>query len=98
MPWEPQSGQEGKTVRPVTIYTTDYCPYCTRAKRVLEREGVTYQEIDVGNDTKLRDDLVRRSGQQTVPQIFVGEESIGGCTDLERLVQNGQFRQKLQAE
>lgn len=84
-------------MRPVTIYTTDYCPYCTRAKQILTREGVAFTEVDVtGNDSK-RAWLVQNTGQRTVPQIFFGEESVGGCSDLEEIVKRGQLSTKLSA-
>jgi len=82
-------------MRPVTIYTTDYCPYCTRAKQILTREKVEFTEVDVtGNDSK-RSWLVQATGQRTVPQIFFGEEPVGGCMDLEEIVKRGQLKTKL---
>jgi glutaredoxin 3 len=84
-------------MRPVTIYTTDYCPYCTRAKQVLTKEGVPYVEIDVTGDDGKRNWLVQTTGQRTVPQIFVGEQPIGGCMDLEALVKKGEFSKLLNA-
>lgn len=82
-------------MRPVTIYTTDYCPYCTRAKQILTREKVEFTEVDVtGNDSK-RSWLVQTTGQRTVPQIFFGEEPVGGCMDLEEIVKRGQLTTKL---
>lgn len=84
-------------MRPVTIYTTDYCPYCTRAKQVLTKEGVAYSEVDVTGDDGKRSWLVQTTGQRTVPQIFVGEQPIGGCMDLEALVKKGEFSKLLNA-
>jgi glutaredoxin 3 len=84
-------------MRPVTIYTTDYCPYCTRAKQVLTKAGVAYSEIDVTGDDGKRSWLVQTTGQRTVPQIFVGEQPIGGCMDLEALVKKGEFSKLLHA-
>lgn len=84
-------------MRPVTIYTTDYCPYCTRAKQVLTKEGVAYSEVDVTGDDGKRSWLVQTTGQRTVPQIFVGEQPIGGCMDLEALVKKGEFAKLLHA-
>jgi glutaredoxin 3 len=58
----------------VEIYTTDVCPYCVRAKRLLDKKGVAYQEINVSADAALRDAMVERAGgRRTVPQIFVGD-------------------------
>lgn len=83
-------------MRNVTIYTTDVCPYCVRAKQVLMKHGVAFTEIDVtGNDEKRRW-LLEKTGQRTVPQIFFGDDSIGGCTDLEALVGRGELAARLQ--
>jgi glutaredoxin 3 len=82
-------------MKPVTIYTTDYCPYCTRAKQVLSKHGVAYQEFDVTGQDAKRAWLVETTGQRTVPQIFFGEESIGGCSDLEALVKRGELDARL---
>lgn len=71
----------------VEIYTTPYCPYCSRAKALLERKGVGYRETDVSTmDSELRDAMVERAGgRQTVPQIFIDGRHIGGCDDLHEL-------------
>ncbi|HET6437456.1 MAG TPA: glutaredoxin 3 [Anaeromyxobacter sp.] len=74
---------------PVTIYTTSYCPYCVRAKRLLEKKGVAYKEIDAEGDEALRNWLVERTGQLTVPQVFVGERSLGGFSDIDALDRKG---------
>ncbi|MDP2344255.1 MAG: glutaredoxin 3 [Deltaproteobacteria bacterium] len=73
----------------VTIYTTAICPYCVRAKQVLTSNKVPFSEIDVSDDDVRRKWLVENTGQRTVPQIFFGELSIGGCTDLEAIVKKG---------
>jgi glutaredoxin 3 len=75
----------------VTIYTTSYCPYCTRAKDILRRQQVAYDEVDVSGDQEKRAWLAQVTHQRTVPQIFVGERSIGGCSDLELLVSQGKL-------
>lgn len=70
-------------MKKIVIYTTNYCPYCVRAKELLERKGLQYTEIDVTNDPEMRALLVEKTGgRKTVPQIFVGHEYIGGCDDL----------------
>jgi glutaredoxin 3 len=76
-------------MKPVTIYTTTTCPYCIRAKQVLSSNKVPYSEVDVSDDDARRKWLVENTGQRTVPQIFFGDLSIGGCTDLEALVKKG---------
>ncbi len=82
----------------VTIYTTSYCPYCTRAKQLLTRKGVAFEEIDAEGDDALRTWLVERSGQQTVPQIFVGERSLGGFSDIDALDRQGKLDPILRGE
>jgi glutaredoxin 3 len=82
----------------VTVYTTTYCPYCVRAKRLLERKGVAYEEIDAEHDEALRDWLVEKTGQRTVPQIFVGERSLGGFSDIDALDREGKLDPILRGE
>jgi glutaredoxin 3 len=66
----------------VLIYSTGYCPYCTRAKQLLESKGVSYTEIRVDDHPEKRDEMTVRSNQRTVPQIFIDGQGIGGCDDL----------------
>jgi glutaredoxin 3 len=73
-------------MRPVEIYTTPICPYCAMAKRLLQKKGVAYTEIDVSRDPSLRTAMTQRAnGRRTVPQIFIGETHVGGCDDLHEL-------------
>lgn len=66
----------------VIIYTTKTCPYCVKAKMLLEKKRAKYQEIDASDD-KVRADMVEKAGgMRTVPQIFIGGKHIGGCDDL----------------
>lgn len=69
----------------VTLYTTPVCPFCHRAKYLLNRKGVEFIEIDVSRSADLRQEMVRRTGRQTVPQIFIGDYHVGGCDDLYEL-------------
>jgi GrxC family glutaredoxin len=69
----------------VEIYTTQFCPYCVRAKRLLQERHIPYEEIDVEGDDALRADLVQRTGRRTVPQIFIDGRSIGGYEELAAL-------------
>ncbi|MCP0914905.1 MULTISPECIES: glutaredoxin 3 [Legionella] len=64
------------------IYTTATCPYCVRAKQLLQAKGIPYTEIRVDLDDAERENMIARSGRRTVPQIFFDEEHIGGCDDL----------------
>ena len=76
----------------VTVYTTDYCPYCVRAKGLLQQRGIAYEEIHLSEeDDKAWDDLYERSKMQTVPQIFVDGKIIGGYTELAALDQKDQL-------
>jgi glutaredoxin 3 len=70
---------------PVTVYTTKVCPYCVRAKALLDRRGIPYEEVDVSNDPAKRSWLVEATGRRTVPQIFIGDEAVGGSDDLHAL-------------
>jgi glutaredoxin 3 len=71
----------------IVIYTKDYCPYCTRAKDLLKRKGVSaITEIDITHDEALQQEMLARSnGRKTVPQIFIGETHVGGFDDLSAL-------------
>ncbi len=69
----------------ITIYTTDYCPYCVKAKVLLQKKQVAFEEIKIVSD-EMRDAMIAKSGgRRTVPQIFIGEKHIGGCDDLYEL-------------
>lgn len=70
---------------PVTIYTRQMCGYCSAAKALLDRKGVSYTEYDASFDPKLRQEMMDRSGRSTFPQIFIGEKHVGGCDDLHAL-------------
>jgi glutaredoxin 3 len=83
-------------VKPVKIYTTTYCGYCVRAKDLLTRKGVKYEELDVTGDDEMRTRLVEMSGQRTVPQIWIGDTHVGGYTDLARLETEGRLDPLLQ--
>ena len=79
-------------MKPVTIYTTPICPYCVRAKTLLGKKGVTYDEVDVMMDQKARDEMLAKSGgARTVPQIFIGDTHVGGCDDLYALDREGKL-------
>jgi glutaredoxin 3 len=79
-------------MKQVTIYTTPICPYCARAKSLLGKKGVDYEEVDVMMDTKARDQMVDRSGgARTVPQIFVGDIHVGGSDELYALEREGKL-------
>ena len=76
----------------VEIYTKAFCPYCWRAKALLESKGVTYNEISVDYGGELREQMVQRAnGRTTVPQIFIREHHVGGCDDLMDLERSGRL-------
>jgi glutaredoxin 3 len=83
-------------VKPVKIYTTRTCPFCVRAKRLLQRKNVPYQEIDVSYDDDARIRLTEQTGRRTVPQIFIGEQHVGGSDELYDLEQRGELDSLLQ--
>lgn len=82
----------------VKIYTTPWCPYCVRAKQLLDRKNVTYEDFNVAYDQALRAEVSSRSGRTSVPQIFINDEPIGGCDELHALERGGQLDPMLERE
>jgi glutaredoxin 3 len=82
---------------PVVMYTTRFCPYCIRARRLLDHRGVGYTDIPVDGDPARRRHMEVASGRHTVPQIWIGETHVGGFDELWRLEQQGQLDALLQA-
>ena len=77
-------------MNPVRMYTTEYCPYCVRAKALLQQRGVALiDEIRVDPDPEQRDRMIEATGRRTVPQIFIGDTHVGGCDDLIALDRRG---------
>ena len=81
----------------VQVYTTDYCPYCDRAKALLQKRGIEYEEIDVSGDDAKRPWLGKTTGRRTVPQSFIHGEPIGGSDELHDLDRKGELAKKIQA-
>jgi glutaredoxin 3 len=80
------------TMARVTLYTTRFCPYCSMAKRLLGEKGVAYEEIDVGGNAALRQEMTRKAnGRRSVPQIWIGETHVGGCSELYQLEATGKL-------
>lgn len=74
----------------VTMYTTQVCPYCMRAKQLLKARGVVaIDEVRIDLDAEQRDSMMARTGRRTVPQIYVGDTHVGGCDELVALDQRG---------
>ena len=81
----------------VEIYSSSFCPYCHRAKRLLTEKGVAFTEIDVDMDPRRRAEMVQRAnGGRTVPQIFIDGRHVGGCDDLHALDRAGKLDPLLQ--
>jgi glutaredoxin 3 len=76
---------------PVVMYTTGWCPYCARARALLQSKGVIYEEFDVESQPEKRAEMQTRSGRRTVPQIFIGDQHVGGCDDLYALEEAGKL-------
>ena len=75
----------------VVMYTTSWCPYCDRARRLLARKNVSVEEIDVESAPEKRAEMQQKSGRRTVPQIFIGETHVGGSDDLHDLEAAGKL-------
>jgi glutaredoxin 3 len=79
-------------MKPVKLYTTTTCPFCVRAKTLLERKNVPYEEITISwDDPDVWKELEQRTGMKTVPQIFIGEKCVGGYSDLAALEAAGEL-------
>jgi glutaredoxin 3 len=79
----------------VKIYTTRTCGYCQAALRLLRAKDIAFEQIDVTGNNDIRQWLVTATGRTTVPQIFIGDQAIGGYTDLAALEQSGKLQQML---
>jgi glutaredoxin 3 len=90
-------GASGTHMAHVTIYTRDFCGYCARALSTLRDKGADFTEIDAGLDAEKRQEMMRRSGRSTYPQIFVGEQHIGGCDEMLALDRQGKLDDLLNA-
>jgi len=77
--------------KPVTLYTTRSCPHCARAKELLRRKGISFQEIDVTEDPERRKEAEERYGWMSVPIVVIGDKCIGGADELYRLDREGEL-------
>ena len=76
----------------IEIYSTQFCPYCVRAKDLFTRKGVAFIELHIDTDENLKQQMLTRApGQRTVPQIFINDTHIGGCDDLYALDRAGKL-------
>ena len=69
----------------VVIYSSDWCPFCTRAKHLLESKGVAFEEIKVDGKPQVRAEMTQKAGRTSVPQIWIGSTHVGGCDELHAL-------------
>jgi glutaredoxin 3 len=83
---------------PVTIYTRQFCGYCSAAKSLFLEMGVKFEEIDATGSLERRKEMIERSGRFTYPQIFIGARHVGGCDDLYDLQASGELGRLLAAE
>jgi glutaredoxin 3 len=80
----------------VTIYTTSFCPFCIRAKMLLESKGVSFNEIPVDYSVEKRREMIARAKSHSVPQVWIGDYHVGGCDELYRLEHNGKLQEYLE--
>jgi glutaredoxin 3 len=78
------------------MYTTRFCPFCMRARDMLDEKGVPYNDIAVDSQPQLRQEMMERSGRHTVPQIWIGEQHVGGFDDLWALDRQGRLDELLE--
>ncbi|MEL7569028.1 MAG: glutaredoxin domain-containing protein [Eubacteriaceae bacterium] len=82
-------------MKKVTIYSSDACPWCVRAKRLMDANNIKYEEIKLEFDSKEFDELVDRTKMQTVPQIFFGDDLVGGFPELKEIIDEGKVTELL---
>lgn len=75
----------------IVLYAAGYCPYCQRARALLDNKGAIYTVLDVERDPRLWQEIAERTGRNTVPQIFIGDRHIGGSDDLFALDRRGEL-------
>ena len=76
-------------VSEILMYSTSWCPYRARARRLLQNKGATFREVDIDDHPEARAEMIKRAGRRTVPQIFIGEKHVGGSDDLHALDASG---------
>ncbi len=80
-------------MKDITLYTWHSCPFCRRAKKLLNDNGYEFTEYDIEGTPEKKEELTKQYGQHTVPYVFIGDELIGGCSDLEELMGNNKFEE-----
>jgi glutaredoxin 3 len=84
-------------MKPVTVYTTDMCPFCRSAKALLDKRGVAYEEVNLARDPDARNKLADVTGGFTFPQVVVGDQTVGGFEELRAADRSGQLNELLAA-
>ena len=79
----------------VLMYSTPWCPFCVRAKRLLESKGVSFEDVDISAQPEKRSEMMEKSGRRTVPQIWIGSTHVGGCDELFALQRQGKLDELL---
>lgn len=75
----------------VVMYSSQWCPFCVRAKQLLERKGVSFEDISVDGRSAVRNEMTRKAGRTSVPQIWINDFHVGGCDDLYALERAGRL-------
>jgi len=81
----------------VVVYSSDYCPYCMRAKSLLGSKKIAFDEIKVDGKPQVRAEMAQKAGRTSVPQIWIGDRNVGGCDDLFALERAGKLDALLEA-
>jgi glutaredoxin 3 len=81
----------------ITVYTTNACPYCVRAKALLDARGLPYEEVNLGRDPETRAELAQKTGMMTFPQILVDEQLVGGFDELSAADRSGRLQELVSA-
>jgi glutaredoxin 3 len=84
-------------MKQITVYSTDPCPYCARAKALLKSRGLEFEEINLARDPAGRVELAQRTGMMTFPQVLIGDHLVGGYTEVQRAADNGELDELLAA-
>jgi len=75
----------------IVVYSSQFCPFCFRAKAILQQKGAVFTEVNVDGNPQLRQEMTQKAGRHTVPQIWIGERHVGGCDDLMALNASGEL-------
>jgi glutaredoxin 3 len=78
-------------MQPVVVYSSAWCPFCVRAKQLLTKKNVAFEEISVDGQPQARAEMIRKAGRSSVPQIWIGSTHVGGCDDLHALERAGKL-------